>query len=249
MSESIPILRPWRPRGAWNSQLTYLRGDVVSQGGSSFVCIAAQSGQPPPSDAWDLLAASGTPGEQGPQGAPGPQGPQGAAGQSPTLSWGTGTDADRIQINGTASGPHLTGPQGVQGPQGVSGPQGPQGSQGSQGAAGASPTLSWGTGTNADRIQINGTANGPHLTGPQGAQGPQGVQGPQGPQGPSGPVTLPGTVTRDGTTGLISSVALTGGATYRFTRTQGLISNLSDGTHTWTIVRNGNGQIAGWSVA
>ena len=237
MSESIPILRPWRPRGAWNSQSTYLRGDVVSQGGSSFVCIATQSGQQPPSDAWDLLAASGAVGEQGPQGATGP---------SPALSWGTGTDTDRIQINGTANGPHLTGPQGVQGPQGA---QGPQGSQGSPGAAGSSPTLSWGTGSDADRIEINGTANGPHLTGPQGVQGPQGIQGPQGPQGPSGPVALPGTVARDGTTGLISSVTLTGSATYRFARTQGLISSLSDGAHTWTIFRDGNGQITGWSVA
>jgi hypothetical protein len=242
MSESIPILRPWRPRGAWNSQSTYLRGDVVSQGGSSFVCIAAQSGQQPPSDAWDLLAASGAVGEQGPQGAPGPQG---SAGQSSTLSWGTGTDSDRIEINGAASGPHLIGPQGVQGPQGV---PGPQGSQGSQGAAGPSPALSWGTGTDSDRIEINGAASGPHLTGPQGAQGPQGVQGPQGPQGPQGLITLPGTVIRDGTTGLISSVALTGGATYRLTRTNGLIYSLSDGTHTWTVSRDGNGQITGWSV-
>jgi hypothetical protein len=160
---------------------------VVSQSGSSFVCIAAQTGQQPPSDAWDLLAASGAPGEQGQQGAQGPQGPQGAAGQSPTLSWGTGTDADRIEINGTASGPHLTGPQ-----------------------------------------------------------GPQGLQGPQG---PSGPPALSGTVTRNGTTGLISSVALTGGPTYTLTRTNGLISSLSDGTHTWTLSRDGNGQITGWSVA
>jgi YD repeat-containing protein len=166
---------------------------VVSQSGSSFVCTAAQTGQQPPSDAWNLLAASGAPGEQGPQGAQGQQGPQG--------------------------------------------PQGSQGSQGPQGAAGQSPTLSWGAGADADRIEINGTASGPHLT------------GPQGPQGPSGPIALSGAVTRDETTGLISSVALTGGPTYSFARTDGLISSFSNGTHTWTLSRDNNGRLSGWNVS
>lgn len=43
------------------------------------------------------------------------QGPPGADGHSPVLAFGAGADADRITIDGVASGPHLTGPQGDRG--------------------------------------------------------------------------------------------------------------------------------------
>jgi hypothetical protein len=47
--------------------------------------------------------------------------------------FGTGDDADRLSINGTVSGPHLTGPQGTAG---VNGAQGVDGSAGADGAPG-----------------------------------------------------------------------------------------------------------------
>ena len=62
----------------------------------------------------------GQKGEQGDQGGVGP------AGHSPALTW----SGDQIAVDGVVSGPHLTGPQGLQGPQGVQGVQGLQGETG-----------------------------------------------------------------------------------------------------------------------
>ena len=52
-------------------------------------------------------------------------GKKGDSGHSPVLTW----SGDQIAVDGVVSGPHLTGPQGVQGLQGVPGNQGPAGDQ------------------------------------------------------------------------------------------------------------------------
>ncbi len=70
-----------------------------------------------------------------------------------------------------------TGSQGPQGDTGLTGPKGDTGAQGSQGAkgdtgdqgpAGHSPALSWA----GDQLAVDGVADGPHLTGPQGVAPP-----------------------------------------------------------------------------
>lgn len=94
---------------------------------------------------------TGPQGPQGPQGAQGPGGVDGAAGpagvtgadgadgangadgHSPVLTW----SGDQIAVDGVVSGPHLTGPQGLQGVQGIQGVQGPVGATGPAGADGA----------------------------------------------------------------------------------------------------------------
>jgi hypothetical protein len=91
--------------------IPYLANDAIQFNGSSYVATEAVSGlSPDESTAWQLVAARGEIGPQGPQGEVGPQGLQGAIGPQ--------------------------GPQGEQGPQGDIGPQGPQGEQGAQGLQG-----------------------------------------------------------------------------------------------------------------
>ncbi len=124
-------------------------------------------------------------------GAKGDKGEPGLDGHTPVLTW----LEDRIAVDGTATGPHLTGPQGLKGDKGdtgtaghapvlawledqiavdgtVTGPhltgsQGPKGDKGDTGEAGHSPVLTW----LGDRIAIDGAVTGPSLTGPQGPAG------------------------------------------------------------------------------
>ena len=97
-------VRPY-PRGAWSNSVKYNFFDLVTNGGSSYLCINT-SGAPAGTALsngtyWALIAEKGDTGPQGPKGdkgdtgAQGPQGPKGATG--------------------------ATGPQGPQGPQGPSG--------------------------------------------------------------------------------------------------------------------------------
>ena len=89
-----------------------------------------------------IQGIQGLPGDKGDQGDTGPQGIQGISGMpghSPVLSW----VSDQISIDGTISGPHLTGPTGLTGavgPKGedstVPGPQGIQGERGEKGDPG-----------------------------------------------------------------------------------------------------------------
>jgi len=84
--------------GSWLKGRKYLPQQIVSYGGSSYVCISTVYAiLPPPNDTthFKLFVKEGETGPQGPQGETGPQGPQGE-----------------------------TGPQG---PQGETGPQGPAG--------------------------------------------------------------------------------------------------------------------------
>lgn len=197
--------------GAWISGREHHPYDVVTEDGTSYVCVAeiASSTTPPSLDTshWDVFAARGEQGEQGPQGIQGATGPQGATGaQGPTGA------------TGPAGPTGATGAQGIQGPQGVQGPQGIQGPKGEDGATFETPKIkvanenalnssyppsallvgqSAYVGTSAPLTIYTcveesgnykwtnvGQIQGP--AGPQGPQGPQGIQGPAGPQGPQG---------------------------------------------------------------
>ena len=85
-------------QGAWSASASYAVGDVVTNSGSSFLALVANTATNPLGHpaTWAVLAkkgSTGAPGPQGPQGIQGPQGFQGAQ-----------------------------GPQGTQGPQGPAGP-------------------------------------------------------------------------------------------------------------------------------
>lgn len=94
-------------KGLWKPG-TYDNLDVVTLGGSSYMCIKdGTTTNPETLDGWEVLAAKGDTGAKGDRGEKGEQGDIGK-----------------------------TGPQGVQGPRGDVGPQGPQGQQGLQGIQG-----------------------------------------------------------------------------------------------------------------
>jgi len=140
----------------WSSSTTYQVGQVVfcaacSSNGSSFVAIAANTNQDPPTQTgfWNLIAEHGATGPAGPTGATGPIGPMGLIGPA--------GPAGPIGPLGSTGAPGPIGPTGLTGPAGVTGPAGPAGPTGATGSAGA-------TG----------------LTGPAGPAGPQGAVGPTG---------------------------------------------------------------------
>lgn len=67
--------KSFNPRGEYRSNRVYSPLDVVTDDGSSFLCVA-ETKSSPPGKAWQLLAAKGDPGEdgvsiQGPKGRPG----------------------------------------------------------------------------------------------------------------------------------------------------------------------------------
>ncbi len=49
----------FNPRGAWQASANYVRLDVVSYAGSSYLALSASVNDPPPSGNWMLLAAEG----------------------------------------------------------------------------------------------------------------------------------------------------------------------------------------------
>jgi hypothetical protein len=119
-------------QGLWANGTQYALNDVVSFMGSTYVVVVAQtSAQPDQSTDWDLFAAGGAVGAQGPAGAPGPAGATGA--QGPAGPQGAKGDAGAAGPQGPIG---LTGPAGPVGPTGATGPQGPAGPQGPQGPAG-----------------------------------------------------------------------------------------------------------------
>jgi hypothetical protein len=93
-------------QGPWNSAAQYDPNDLVTEGGSSWLALQANSNSKPTSSNpnWQLVASIGNPGPAGATGAQGPAGPTGAAG--------------------------------AQGPQGLPGAQGPPGGNGTNGAPG-----------------------------------------------------------------------------------------------------------------
>lgn len=70
-------------KGAWNSGSSYLAYDTVSRNGSSYVCVAPNTGIDPATDNgtnWQIIAQIGAQGAQGIQGVQGNQGIQGIQG-------------------------------------------------------------------------------------------------------------------------------------------------------------------------
>ncbi len=120
------------PRGAWSNSVKYDFFDLVTNGGSSYLCINT-SGAPAGTALsngtyWALLAEKG---DTGPQGAAGPTGPTGAAGTAATITIGTvttgaaGTNAVVTNVGtATAAKLNFTIPRGATG---ATGPQGPSG--------------------------------------------------------------------------------------------------------------------------
>ena len=177
-------------RGDWSTVTAYFPNEVVTYNGSSFVAVVPNTAVVPGTDPakWQVFAA------QGPQGAEGPQGLTGLEGQQGPIGL-TGPDGPQGPIGLTgATGPEgpigLTGPQGIQGIQGDIGPiglTGPQGIQGIQGIPGEiGPIGLTGPAGPEGPIGLTG-ATGPEgpigLTGATGPQGPIGLTGPQGPAG------------------------------------------------------------------
>jgi hypothetical protein len=58
--------------GPWDTNTLYLIDDVVSYQGSSYVAVASNQSQSPPSASWNLVASKGDTGNTGSTGAPGP---------------------------------------------------------------------------------------------------------------------------------------------------------------------------------
>jgi hypothetical protein len=68
-------------RGAWDAGVEYQTDDAVSHEGSSWIALAASTGEAPAEGGfWTLVAARGDEGPQGLQGETGPPGPQGVPG-------------------------------------------------------------------------------------------------------------------------------------------------------------------------
>jgi hypothetical protein len=114
--------------GNWSSSTHYAPDDAVAFNGSSYVAVTPTFGFDPLFGGWDLLAAKGDQGIQGPAGpkgdtgAVGPAGPAGAMGPA-------GPKGDTGAV-----GP--AGPAGAMGPVGPQGPTGPQGTPGTSGFVG-----------------------------------------------------------------------------------------------------------------
>jgi hypothetical protein len=67
-------------KGAWSAATAYVAYDTVSNGGSTYVCILANTNQAPPNVTyWSLMAQQGS---QGPAGSTGSQGPPGSTGST-----------------------------------------------------------------------------------------------------------------------------------------------------------------------
>lgn len=185
----------------------------------------------------------------------GPQGPPGEAGSngySPILTW----DDDQIAIDGTVSGPHLTGPPGEPGEPGdPGGPPGPQGDPGPRGysvlSGSSAPTTqgvdgdfyldttayaiygpknagNWGSPTS-----IVGPTGNAGATGATGAQGPKGDTGNTGPQGPAGADGSPDTASQV----LAKLITVDGAAS-------GLDADLLDGNHAAAFVLTGDSRLS-----
>lgn len=113
-------------QGSWGKFIAYVLDDVVTFGGQTWRCAAADcpiGSQPTTGNPnWELLAARGA---DGATGAQGPQGPAGPAGLN-------GSDGS----NGATGATGPVGPVGPVGPTGAPGPVGPVGPTGPTGPAG-----------------------------------------------------------------------------------------------------------------
>ncbi|ANK63356.1 hypothetical protein AYR56_05415 [Loigolactobacillus backii] len=69
------------PKGAYDATVAYTRLDIVTNGGSSYMCLVNNTGQPVTNATyWLLLAKAGSDGKPGADGTPGVAGKDGAPG-------------------------------------------------------------------------------------------------------------------------------------------------------------------------
>ena len=83
-------------KGAWSAATAYVPYDSISSGGSSYVCILANTNQTPPNATyWSLMAQQGSQGATGATGSQGPPGSTGGTGPTGTRGslWYTGSGA------------------------------------------------------------------------------------------------------------------------------------------------------------
>jgi hypothetical protein len=186
-----------QPRGRWSDARSYLQGDLVLFSSSLYRALRSNRNKRPnasPAD-WQVFAAQGLPGPQGPGGIVGPPGPQGRAGNA-----GPAGEA---------------GPPGFAGAQGATGAKGPPGPQGDKGPPGLQPRGPWSASRSyilSDLVQFEGSTfrarranqsrrpdtsgadwelfaarGAPGDVGPRGPKGADGQRGPPGPVGAAGP--------------------------------------------------------------
>jgi hypothetical protein len=189
-----PTGPPVNFRNAWNSSATYAVGDAVSENGSSYIALLANTNVNPVGDIsgsgghWAILAAEGATGAAGSQGVQGPIGATGATGSQ--------------GLQGTTGAAGATGSQGLQGAAGATGATGSQGLQGATGAMGA---------TGSQGIQ-----------GATGAAGATGATGTAGSNGAAATVTIGTTTTgAAGTSASVTNSGSTSAAVFNFTIPQG----------------------------
>lgn len=110
-------------RGPWAVGTAYAISDLVQNGGSSYICILANTGNAPPNATyWELVSQQGLLGVTGPTGATGTTGATGASGvQGPTGLQGPQGIQGVVGVTGAAG---ATGPTGAVGPTGGVGPTG-----------------------------------------------------------------------------------------------------------------------------
>lgn len=200
----MPVLK-----GEYDATVAYTRLDIVTNSGSSYVCLVDNTGQAVTNATyWQALAikggtgstgATGPKGEKGDTGAVGPKGDTGI--QGPIGKTGekgdTGATGDVGPIG--ATGP--TGKTGPTGAQGVPGDKGDTGARGATGADGKSAYDVWvAQGNTGDVATYLASLKG--AKGDTGAQGPAGKAGATGPAGAKGDTGSAGTNGKDGARGL-----------------------------------------------
>lgn len=85
-------------KGAWSGATAYIAADIVTSGGSSYICILAHTNQVPPNATyWAVIADKGAAGSNGSNGSAGTNGTDGAFGGALTIEYTfstTTTDSD-----------------------------------------------------------------------------------------------------------------------------------------------------------
>jgi collagen type VII alpha len=124
-------------RSAWDVGTTYAINDAVSFGGSSYIALAASTGQQPDLSPtfWSLVAQKGDIGATGPTGSTGIDGATGPTGAT-GVAGATGATGS-TGLTGATGIAGATGPTGATGNNGINGVNGATGATGVAGATGA----------------------------------------------------------------------------------------------------------------
>lgn len=202
----MPVLK-----GEYDATVAYTRLDIVTNSGSSYVCLVDNTGQAVTNATyWQALAVKGSKGDIGATGPKGEKGDTGAVGpkgdtgiQGPIGKTGEKGDTGATGDVGPIGATGLTGKTGPTGAQGVPGDKGDTGARGATGADGKSAYDVWvaqgNTGDVATYLASLKGAKGD--TGAQGPAGKDGAIGPAGATGAKGDTGSAGTNGKDGANG------------------------------------------------